>query len=85
MRLIDADELPTHKFQSPAYLARKNGKIILAAYQKGWNDAIDAIVDNEPTIDIDVVPLIQDLISDLPQIVDRAVQLYIEERKEENE
>ena len=84
MRPIDADELPTHKFQSPAYLARMNGKTILAAYQKGWNDAIDAIFDNEPTID--VVPLIRDLIADLPQIVDRAVQLYIEERKkEENE
>ena len=51
MRTIDADKLPAHKFQSPVYLARKNGKIILSAYQKGWNDAIDAIVDNEPTVE----------------------------------
>ena len=51
MRIIDADKLPAHKFQSPVYLARKNGKIILSAYQKGWNDAIDAIVDNEPTVE----------------------------------
>lgn len=49
IRLIDANELNKHKFQNPAYLARKNGKVILAAYQKGWNDAIDAIMENAPT------------------------------------
>ena len=50
MRLIDADALSSHKFLSPAYMARANSKTLTAMYQQGWNDAIDAIVDNEPTV-----------------------------------
>lgn len=53
MRLIDADELKTHKFLSPQVKVlggRHNGKAIVAAYQQGWNDAIDAIIDNAPTV-----------------------------------
>lgn len=47
------DELKTHKFLSPQVRilgGRRNGKVLVAAYQQGWNDAIDAIVDNEPTV-----------------------------------
>lgn len=55
MRLIDADALHTHKFLTPQVKViggRHNGKTreqIIEAYQKGWNDCIDAIVDNAPT------------------------------------
>lgn len=40
-RLIDADKLPEHKF------TRESAKG--SDYMRGWNDAIDAIVDNAPT------------------------------------
>lgn len=40
MRLIDADEIAMHKFLVSNW-----------EYQLGWNDAIDAIIENEPTID----------------------------------
>ena len=56
-RLIDADALKEHKFLSPQFVqigGRRNGKTlenINRAYQKGWNDAIDAIIDNAPTGD----------------------------------
>ena len=58
MRLIDADALHTHKFLTPQVKViggRHNGKTreqIIEAYQKGWNDCIDAIVDNAPTVDV---------------------------------
>lgn len=47
MRMIDADALPEHKF--PEILCNKFGDG--AFYRQGWNDAIDAIVDNEDTVD----------------------------------
>lgn len=56
MRIIDADALSEHKFLTPQVKViggRHNGKILEAvnrAYQQGWNDAIDTIVDNAPTI-----------------------------------
>ena len=43
MRLTDADKLPEHKF------TRKSAKS--NDYMRGWNDAIDAIVNNAPTAD----------------------------------
>lgn len=43
MRQIDADKLPEHKF------TRESAKG--SDYMRGWNDAIDAIVDNEPTVE----------------------------------
>lgn len=58
-RLIDANALNKHKFLSPqvkVICGRNNGKTkeqIIQAYQKGWNDCIDAIVDNAPTVDIE--------------------------------
>ncbi len=56
MRLIDADTLSEHKFVGNKFIqigGRRNGKTLEAvnrAYQQGWNDAIDAIIDNAPTI-----------------------------------
>lgn len=43
MRYINADNLVEHKF------TRESAKS--SDYMRGWNDAIDAIVDNEPTVD----------------------------------
>lgn len=57
MRLIDADALSEHKFVGNKFTqigGRRNGKMLEAVnqvYQQGWNDAIDAIVDNAPTVD----------------------------------
>lgn len=57
MRLIDADELKKHKFLTPQVKViggRHSGKQNeqnIQAYQIGWNDAIDAIIDNAPTVD----------------------------------
>lgn len=39
MRLIDADKLISRK-----WVSNSND------YQKGWNDALDAVIQNEPTI-----------------------------------
>lgn len=53
MRLIDADALKNHKFLTPnAVEAEKWLPKETKAYQKGWNDAIDAIIDNAPTVTI---------------------------------
>lgn len=43
MRLIDADALEEHKFVGNEFIRND--------YQQGWNDAIDAIIDNAPTIE----------------------------------
>ena len=57
MRPIDADTLSEHKFVGNKFIqigGRRNGKILEAVnrvYQQGWNDAIDAIVDNAPTVE----------------------------------
>lgn len=45
-RLIDANELRNHKFPS-----------IDSLYDDGWNDAIDAITENAPTVDAIVPPV----------------------------
>ena len=60
MRAIDADKLPEHKFvgveNMQIIFSRQNGKTILQdtvnnAYKIGWNHAIEAIVENEPTVE----------------------------------
>jgi len=43
MRIIDADELPEHKF------TRESAKG--SDYMRGWNDAIDTIIDTAPTVE----------------------------------
>ena len=59
VRLIDANALKEHKFLSPQLKViggRHSGKLkeqITHAYQKGWNDCIDAIIDNAPTVELD--------------------------------
>jgi len=57
VRLIDANALLEHKFVGNKFIqlgGRANGKTLEAvnrAYQQGWNDAIDAIIDNAPTVE----------------------------------
>lgn len=43
MRLIDADALEEHKFVGNDFVRND--------YQQGWNDAIDSIIDNAPTVE----------------------------------
>ena len=56
-RLIDADELMWHKSSlvEPRNKTVSMGKPIsddeVCAYRLGWNDAIDAITENAPTVD----------------------------------
>lgn len=47
MRLIDADKLEIRKFTDSEIRGYDNE----AAYRVGWNDAIDGICENEPTIE----------------------------------
>lgn len=55
--LISRKALKEHKFVGNKYVqigGRTNGKTlgnIIKAYQQGWNDCIDAIIDNAPTVD----------------------------------
>ena len=55
MRMIDADELPKVKFHPLPYthIVPSDLKGLQAeAYERGWNDAIDAIVENADTADV---------------------------------
>ena len=60
MRLINADALKEAKFLTPQVRViggRHSGKLkeqIIQAYQKGWNDAIDTISNNAPTVEYPV-------------------------------
>jgi hypothetical protein len=64
--LIERKELKEHKFLSPQVKViggRHSGKLkeqITQAYQKGWNDCIDAIIDNAPTIETDIEVVAKD-------------------------
>ena len=60
VRLIDANALKEHKFLTPQVKViggRHNGKMreqIIEVYGKGWNDCIDAIIDNAPTVEPEI-------------------------------
>ena len=51
MRLIDADVMPSVKFHALPYTHITPSDVNAESYKRGWNDAIDAIVDCAPTID----------------------------------
>ena len=51
MRLIDADALAEKKFQE----RECNGLGEGPAYRQGWNDAIDAVMDNEPSAQPEII------------------------------
>ena len=78
MRLIDADDLANKV--ADLYTEGDNA----TEADKVVNDVID-LIDNAPTVDTDIVPLMQDIVANIPEIVDKAVKLYIEERRRENE
>lgn len=50
MRLIDADELLEHKFKSASERTD-----LSVEYMGGWNDAIDSINENAPTIEAEPI------------------------------
>lgn len=47
MRLIDVDKLSEHKF------TRESAKS--SDYMRGWNDCIDTIIDNAPTVEGEIL------------------------------
>lgn len=51
MRLIDADALNSIKFHPLPYTHIVPDDVNAESYQRGWNDAVDAIVENAPTIE----------------------------------
>lgn len=50
MRLIDADNLESAKFHPLPYTHIVPKDTDAESYKRGWNDAIDAIVENEPKV-----------------------------------
>lgn len=55
MRLIDADELNMIKFHPLPYTHITPSDVNVESYERGWNDAIDAIVECTPTVDVEPV------------------------------
>lgn len=51
MRLIDADELDKVKFHPLPYTHITPSDADAESYKRGWNDAIDAIMSEVPTIE----------------------------------
>lgn len=51
MRLIDADALKKIKFHPLPYTHITPSDVDAESYKRGWNDAIDAIIENAPTIE----------------------------------
>lgn len=51
MRMIDADALVKIKFHGYPELEIVPSGVNAEAYKRGWNDAIDAIIECEPSID----------------------------------
>lgn len=50
-RLIDADNIKEAKFNNVPYVKTTPTDSELELYMRGWNDAIDAIAECEPTVD----------------------------------
>lgn len=51
-RFINADNLSKAKYHNLPYThIVPNGENV-ESYERGWNDAIDAIIENEPTADV---------------------------------
>lgn len=51
MRRIDADKLGEVKFHSLPYTHITPSDVEAESYKRGWNDAIDSIIENAPTIE----------------------------------
>ena len=65
--LISREALKKHKFLTPQVKViggRHDGKMreqIIQAYQKGWNDCIDEIIDNAPTVELEELKEIRNI------------------------
>ena len=55
MRLIDADALNSIKFHPLPYTHITPSDADAESYKRGWNDAIDSIIENEPTIELETI------------------------------
>ena len=56
MRLIDADALANCKFHGWANVEITPSDVNAESYKRGWNDVVDAIIEEAPTVDaIEVV------------------------------
>ena len=77
MRLIDADMLAEKKFIAVELIGYGEN----VAYRIGWNDAIDAIIENEPTIEPKTKVVAQVTFDEdkLREIVHEAVERFKEE------
>ena len=51
MRAIDADALNSIKFHQLPYTHITPSDADAESYKRGWNDAIDSIIENAPTIE----------------------------------
>ena len=51
MRAIDADALNSIKFHPLPYTHITPSDADAESYKRGWNDAIDSIIENAPTIE----------------------------------
>jgi hypothetical protein len=51
MRAIDADALNSIKFHSLPYTHITPSDADAESYKRGWNDSIDSIIENAPTIE----------------------------------
>jgi hypothetical protein len=51
MRLIDADKISESKFHPLPYTHITPTDVNAESYKRGWNDAIDAIIADAPTIE----------------------------------
>ena len=51
MRAIDADALNSIKFHQLPYTHIVPNDVNAESYERGWNDAVDAIIDDAPTIE----------------------------------
>ena len=51
-RYIDADNLSKAKYHNLPYTHIVPNCENVESYERGWNDAIDAIIENEPTADV---------------------------------
>ena len=52
MRCIDAENLYKVKYHNLPYTHIVPSNENVESYERGWNDAIDAIIENEPTADV---------------------------------
>lgn len=51
MRLIDVDSIKSAKYHDLSYTHIHPVGVDIQAYEMGWNDALDAVVESAPSVD----------------------------------